>query len=78
MSKSISPVIQFLGKLASPMLVLMVLGYMYAMVVARTEFSQTMFVVFMLLGVVALSLLVRGILLGRKNASLVEDKSIDD
>jgi hypothetical protein len=31
-----------------------------------------------LLGVVALSLLVRGILLVRKNASLVEDKSIDD
>ena len=61
MSKNVHPAILFLGKFSLALITLILLAYIYALVVARTEFSRPMFTLFLSLAIIALGLIIKGV-----------------
>ena len=61
MSKKVHPTILFLSKFSLPLLSAILLAYIYALVVSRTEFPRSMFFVFLSLGLIALGLIIKSV-----------------
>lgn len=61
MVKKIHPAIRVLNRFSLPMLTAILLGYIYALVVARSEFSRLMFIILLSLGLIALGLIVKDV-----------------
>ncbi|MFT5136571.1 MAG: putative membrane protein [Arenicella sp.] len=61
MSKKIHPIVVFLSKFSLPLLAVILLAYIYALLVARDQFPQLMFILFLSLGLIALGLIFKGV-----------------
>lgn len=61
MNKKIHPTILFLNRFSLPVITAILLAYIYALVVARSEFSRSMFMLFLFLGLIALGLIIKGV-----------------
>jgi hypothetical protein len=72
LSKEIHPIIFLLNKITMPLMAALVLGYIYAIVVARSEFPQSIFVLLLVLGAIAFSLIIKGIIHSKSDRKLVE------
>ena len=70
MSKEVHPTILFLSKVSLPLMAALVLAYVYAIIVARSEFPQSVFAVLLILGAIAFGLIVKGIIHSRKDPKI--------
>jgi xanthosine utilization system XapX-like protein len=59
LSKKIPPIVVFLSKFSLALLAVILLAYIYALLVAREEFPPLMFILFVLLGLIALGLIIK-------------------